>query len=302
MKWNKMGQIFVPDGKLSWMRTHAAVPIAEKIEGDNFRVYFSARDMQNRATCGWVKVNLCHPKDILDISHEPSLSPGTLGDFDDSGAMASWITNEHGARYLYYQGWNLAVTVPFRNAIGIAREEVGRPFVFKRLFPGPIIDRLPMEPHFTGTPCVIKIAEKWKMWYLSCVGWPIIQGKPRHMYHIKYAESVDGIKWTRDGVVAIDFNDENEYAISRPSVIHDLNCWRMWYSFRGDRYRIGYAESIDGVQWTRKDNLVGIDVSQNGWDSDMIEYPFVFDHRGNRYMLYNGNDYGRTGFGLAVLE
>ncbi|MDR0233611.1 MAG: hypothetical protein LBI31_02235 [Zoogloeaceae bacterium] len=35
---------------------------------------------------------------------------------------------------------------------------------------------------------------------------------------------------------------------------------------------------------------------------EMIEYSIVFDHGRQRYMLYNGNGYGKTGFGLAVLE
>jgi hypothetical protein len=34
----------------------------------------------------------------------------------------------------------------------------------------------------------------------------------------------------------------------------------------------------------------------------MVEYPWIFDWQGRRYMLYNGNDYGRTGLGLAVWE
>jgi hypothetical protein len=34
----------------------------------------------------------------------------------------------------------------------------------------------------------------------------------------------------------------------------------------------------------------------------MICYPFVFDHAGSRFMLYNGNGYGKTGFGIAVWE
>ena len=76
----------------------------------------------------------------------------------------------------------------------------------------------------------------------------------------------------------------------------------MWYCSRGESYRIGYAESDDGIHWIRKDQDVGIDVSDSGWDSEMIEYPFVFDHEGDRYMLYNGNGYGKTGIGLAVLE
>ena len=74
----------------------------------------------------------------------------------------------------------------------------------------------------------------------------------------------------------------------------------MWYSYRGDSYRIGYAESLDGVHFDRRDDLVGIDVSDAGWDSKSIEYPNVFDHKENRYMLYNGNDYGLTGIGMAI--
>ncbi|WP_416398648.1 hypothetical protein [Allohahella sp. A8] len=140
------------------------------------------------------------------------------------------------------------------------------------------------------------------MWYLSCTDWRIRDGKPEHRYHIKYAESPDGISWEREGIVAIDYSDETEYAISRPSVIRDKDCWKMWYSFRGPSYRIGYAESHDGRQWQRLDAECDINVSKFGWDSEMIEYPFVFDHAGDRYMLYNGNGYGKTGFGLAVLE
>ena len=77
----------------------------------------------------------------------------------------------------------------------------------------------------------------------------------------------------------------------------------MWFSYRsgtGQKYRIGYAVSIDGAIWKLALDDAGIDVSLTGWDSEMIEYPFVFDHKNDRYMLYNGNGYGKTGFGLAV--
>ncbi len=127
-----------------------------------------------------------------------------------------------------------------------------------------------------------------------------------NFYNLEYAESQDGINWIRDKNVAIDFKDEYEYALGVPRVIKDNNLYKMWFCSRAtkdiDTYRIRYAESIDGINWTRKDEEVGIDVSQTGWDSEMICYPFVFDHKGKRYMLYNGNDYGKTGFGLAVLE
>lgn len=282
------------------MRAYAAVPIAEHLRGTIFRIYFSSRDDQNRSHTGWIVIDLMEPQRILDISYEPVVGPGELGCFDDSGAMATWLTTVADTRYLYYIGWNLGVTVPFRNSIGLAVSHNGGRFT--RYAMGPIVDRTPTEPHFTASCCVLQDEGVWRMWYLSCVGWTMHQGRPRHHYHLKYATSLNGINWERNGHIAIDFASTDEFAISRPSVIRDRELWRIWYSYRGERYRIGYAESEDGITWTRRDHEVGIDVSPSGWDSEMIEYPHVFDHEGRRYMVYNGNDYGRTGFGLAVLD
>jgi len=282
------------------MKSHASVPIAAHLEKDDFRIYFSARDSLNRSHTGWLRIDLSVPNKIIDQSASPVLSPGELGAFDDSGAMSTWLVTRDRIRYLYYIGWNLGVTVPFRNAIGLAISNDGGEF--RRYAIGPILDRSVSEPFFCASCCVIPDDHRWRMWYLSCVGWSVADGKPRPHYHIKYAESNDGIHWSRDGTVAIDFAVPTEYAISRPAVVRDADRWRMWYSFKGASYRIGYAESLDGRHWVRRDQLAGIDVSVSGWDSEMIEYPFVFDHKGERFMLYNGNGYGRTGFGLAVLE
>lgn len=282
------------------MQSHAAVPIAESLGEKLFKIYFSSRDKFNRSYTGYAIINIDRPNQILSLSTKPVLTPGELGEFDDSGAMATWLTFNQGRKSLYYIGWNLGVTVPFRNAIGLSINTHGDEFT--RYSSGPIVDRSMNEPHFCASCCVLPGEDFWRMWYLSCTGWRMHGGKPEHKYHIKYAESRDGIRWQRDGLVAIDFANNQEYAISRPSVIHDGDRWRMWYSFRGQSYRIGYAESEDGRQWKRLDGRVGIDVSATGWDSEMIEYPFVFDHKGQRYMLYNGNGYGKTGFGLAVLE
>jgi hypothetical protein len=138
------------------------------------------------------------------------------------------------------------------------------------------------------------------MWYVSCTGWERTNdGQPRHSYHIKYAESADGISWERNGVVCVDFRHSDEHAISRPCVERDGNRYRMWFSARGRAYRIGYAESSDGVSWERDDRQAGIR-SSGEWDSEMQAYPSVFRHAGRRYLLYNGNGYGRTGVGWAV--
>jgi hypothetical protein len=300
MRWEKLGHVFSPSGEAQWMCTHAAVPIAGHLDGDVFRVWFSARDRANRSHTGSLRLELLPRPRVLDVASGPVLSPGELGAFDDSGAMASWVVDSGGRRMMYYIGWNLGVTVPFRNAIGLAVESGEG--TFRRVANGPILDRSMDEPHFCASCCVIPGPDFWRMWYLSCTGWSAEGGVPRHRYHIKYAESDDGVHWRRDGRVAIDYRDDTETAISRPSVVRDGERWRMWYSFRGAAYRIGYAESDDGLHWTRLDAEAGIDVGLGGWDSEMIEYPFVFDHRGIRYMLYNGNGFGRTGFGIAALD
>jgi hypothetical protein len=300
MKWRKLGRVFCPSGEFEWMQSHAAVPIAEHIEGDLFRIFFSARDSSNRSHTGFVVIDIINPQKILDVSDSPVLSPGRIGEFDDSGAMATWLTKTEECRFMYYIGWNLGVTVPFRNSIGLAiGNDMGK---YVRFADGPIVDRSMQEPHFCATCCVIEDNSCWRMWYQSCTGWSVKNGNPQHRYHIKYAESGDGINWFRNGIVSIDYANDAEYAICRPSLIRDSEGWKMWYSFRGDSYRIGYAESEDGQHWDRRDSLAGIDVSPLSWDSEMIEYPFVFDHKGQRYLLYNGNGYGKTGFGLAILE
>jgi hypothetical protein len=150
-------------------------------------------------------------------------------------------------------------------------------------------------------PCVLKEGDLWRMWYVSCVGW-VHADLPR--YNIKYAESRDGAQWDQRGIVCIGFQSEDELALARPCVLHEEGIYRMWYCFKlGERpYRMGYAESQDGLDWERMDDAVGIDVSESGWDSEMIAYPFVFNHKGAKYMLYNGNGYGANGAGLAVLE
>lgn len=298
--WRKRGLVFCPAGETPWMKTHAAVPIAESLGGSLFKIYFSSRDELNRSYTGYVVVDIDRPNHILDLSKDPVLGPGRLGEFDDSGAMACWLSFYEDKKFLYYIGWNLGVTVPFRNSIGLAVSTNGNGF--DRYFNGPIVDRSAREPHFCASCCVLPGEDLWRMWYLSCTGWQMRNGKPEHRYHIKYAESQDGINWKREGLIAIDYLNECEYAISRPSVVQDADRWRMWYSYRGSSYRIGYAESVNGRQWKRLDHQVGLDVSPTGWDSEMIEYPFVFDHAGQRYMLYNGNGYGKTGFGLAILE
>ena len=254
-----------------------------------------------RAHIGYFELSLDAPHDILAVSPHAALSPGPLGAFDDSGVTSACMVSHGGRIYAYYTGWSLGKTVPFYLAVGLAVSEDGG-HTFERVSPAPILDRTSVDPFLTASPCVMVEDGTWRMWYVSATEWRMMPEGPRHWYHIKYAESADGIHWRREGRVCIDYQSPDEYAIARPCVLREGGRYRMWYCTRGDRYRLGYAESDDGLGWTRLDASpeAALPPSSTGWDSEMVGYPTVISRGGTLHMFYNGNDYGRTGIGLAT--
>ncbi len=288
----------MPDAKHEWMVSHAANPIAEPLDGERVRVYYNCRDRDNRSYIATFDFEPAS-QSVSNISEAPILGPGLVGRFDDSGVSIGCIVPSGKRRFLYYVGWNLGVTVPWRNTIGLAISD-GPDEPFERFGNAPLLDRSHEDPYSLSYPWILREGNLWRMWYGSNLEWGKDQSSMKHV--IKYAESDDGILWRREGHVSVGLNSDAEIGLSRPCIVRSDGLYRMWYSIRGTRYRIGYAESLDGVRWTRKDDQAGIDVSPTGWDGDEIEYPFVFEHRDTLYMLYNGNGYGRTGIGLAELE
>ena len=301
MKWKKLGLIFEPKTvNRDWMITHAMDPTVDHVRDDIYRIYFCGRNRNNQSLIGFVEIDIKEPTTILHAPVNPVLGLGELGAFDDNGVTASWVINHDGKKYLYYIGWKPRSTTRFSLMTGLAISDDGGDS-FQRYSRAPILNLTNKEPFSILTaPCVIKENNVWKMWYVSCVDW-VNADLPR--YNIKYAESEDGIYWKQDGLVCIDFNSKDETALARPCVLFESGIYRMWYSFKDPAigYRMGYAESNDGLKWQRLDEQVGIDISDSGWDSEMIQYPYVFNHKGDKYMVYNGNGYGENGAGLAVL-
>ena len=311
MRWMKKGVVFTAEGnsKGDWMLSHAQIPVPDMLDDGVLRIYFGTRDRLNRTSTTYVEVEADNPSKVIYVHDRPVLSPGRLGAFDDSGAMPSCIVTSGRRKYLYYIGWNVRTTVRYHNSIGLAvSDDGGR--TFTRLYEGPIMDRTFLEPYFVVTPYVIVENGVWKMWYCGCSGWYVENGITEPRYQIKYAESLDGIRWTRDNRICIPYGHDKE-ANARACVIKDGQMYRMWYCYRSissyrtekdSSYRLGYAESTDGVNWMRRDEDVGIDRSEDGWDSQMLAYPYVYQHKGRKYMLYNGNGFGRSGFGYAILD
>jgi predicted GH43/DUF377 family glycosyl hydrolase len=299
MKWKKLGRIFCPTGEKEWMLSHAANPVADYVGGDIFRIYFSTRNAKNQSSIGWIEIDLRIPKKIIRVAEDPALTPGKIGCFDDSGCSIGSIVRQGERRLMYYMGWNLGVTVPWRNSIGLAiSNDSGEHF--ERVSIAPLVDRSDVDPFTLSYPWVLQDKESWQMWYGSNLHWGYTQADMFHI--IKCATSTDGYVWQRNKETIIVPNNNTEFAFARPCVIKENGKYQMWYAYRGDAYQIGYAESTDGISWVRRDHEVGIASSTGEWDGESIEYPCVFSHAEQKYLLYCGDGYGRTGFGLAILE
>jgi hypothetical protein len=299
-RWRRLGCLTLDTSAASWAATHAALPITEPVGNRSWHVYLSLRDREGRARIGRTLLTLDPAPALAPLEPEPVLDLGPLGAFDDSGVTSSCLVSVGERRCLYYTGWARGVSVPFYLQVGLAVSEDNGPF--RRLSLAPLLDRNPVDPYLTASPFVRVEGNDWRMWYVSADEWKATHAGPQHYYNIRYAESDDGVVWRRDGRTCIDYANETEYAFARPCVTRDAGRFRMWYAFRGDRYRIGFAESVNGVVWSRLDDVAGLHPAGNGWESEMVAYPWIFDANGRRYMLYNGNDYGRSGVGLAVWD
>ncbi|MBO9200142.1 MULTISPECIES: glycoside hydrolase family protein [Niastella] len=310
MNWNKKGLIFIPDGSIEWSQSHAQVPVVDHMDETTWRIYYATRDANSRSHISFIEVEAGKPEQIKFINDRPLLSLGRLGTFDEDGVMPSSIITVNNRKLLYYIGWSQRKNVPYQNTIGLAISDDGGN-TFQKYSEGPIIGVNHLDPFFTGTIFVFKDGDLFKGYYLSCVEWKLVNSKPESTYVLKYATSKDGINWDRDNIVAIPFKDENEGGLVSASVIKLNGKYLMWFGYRNyfdfrtnpaNSYRIGFAESVDGINWIRKDQQSGIDISETGWDSEMISYPYVTEFKGEFYLFYNGNQFGKTGFGYATLK
>ena len=313
--WNKKGCVFDPQFNETpeWMQQFAQAPAT--IEYDDFlRVYFSCRPLPNLngqyvSYSGFIDLDKNDLFNIKRISEKPILTLGELGCFDEFGTYPVSVIDINNKPTVFYAGWTRCNSVPFNVAIGSGiSHDNGE--TFQKLGHGPILSYSMDEPFILSGPKIRKFNDIYYLFYIAGTKWILDNGKPEPVYRIKLAISNDGRNWTRLNKNLINTFLEEDEAQASPDVIfkngkyHMFFCYRRSKNYRGKEngYRIGYAWSLDLINWNRENDKVGIDVSDEGWDSEMVSYPHVFELNNKIYMMYLGNQVGKTGFGLAELE
>lgn len=300
MLWNKIGIIAKPNPHIPWLYTWvSAACLADKITGIVVPIYITGREKNGTARIGVGTFHL-NTLQITNLDPLPGIPLGERGTFDEDGTSYPSVLIHNNTYFLYYTGWMRGTSVPWYNAVGLTRSTDG--IHFKKDSESPIFDRNPIDPIGIGSCYIMKEANTWTMWYTSFYRWEKLKNRMKHFYHIKHAQSADGVHWIPSGHICIDFVDAHEYAIARPSVVKIDSTYLMWYSYRGDTYHIGCATSKDGVRWKRRDHDFGLSPSTTGWDSEMACYPYVFTYNDMLLMFYNGNGYGKSGLGIATAK
>ncbi len=316
MKWKKLGKIFNPtDYKLTDNCVEYAQSPQALIFDDFVRIYFSTRERDRTGKylshVSFIEMTKDF-REITKISTNTVIELGGLGCFDEHGIFPFNVLRDKDRVLAYTTGWNRKVSVSVDASIGLAISK-DNGLTFQNIADGPVLSSSLHEPFLVGDAFVALFGDTYNMWYIHGTKWAKFTNSatPDRVYKIAHATSPDGISWQREGRLIIADKLGPDECQALPTVIflndryHMFFCYRRPYGFRKNRdrgYRIGYAFSDDLKNWIRNDDEVGIDVSEDGWDSDMLCYPNVFCCDGKIYMLYNGNEFGRYGFGLAVLE
>ena len=292
----------VAAGEMPGHMTHAAYPTPLVLPDGNVRIFFSPRDAAGRSTIFSLDLELSGDGfRRLGPPAGPWLEAGARGAFDDAGTSVGWVgLTPDGGLDCWYLGWSLGTSVPFRNFIGRATAAPGATRL-QRTSPTPVLDRAPEDPFTLGYPWLRREGDALHAWYGTHRGWGA--GWMEMDHAIRRAVSLDdGRTWRRDPQPALTPQGSEEWAVSRPCILRDAAGWHMWFCRRFDAYRLGYAHSTDGLTWVRHDEAVAFIGEAAAWEAGTRCYPAVIDHAGRRWMFHNGTGYGRSGFGLAVLE
>ena len=301
MIFDKKGLIFNPAGNFSWAAHTALQPTPIRIDDDTIRIFVGSRDIEGVSRIGFVDVAAHNPSKVIGYSKQPVLDVGLPGTFDDNGVVPAAVVKRDGILFLYYAGYQLVKNVRFLVLGGLAKStDNGQ--TFNRVSNTPLLERTDDEFLFRVIHTIMLDEGKWRVWYGGGNHFVASGSKTLPVYDIRYMESIDGFSFPSTGKVVLN-NGSNEHRVGRPYVIKRNNKYLMFFgaSTPSDPYRLTYAESGDGMTWKRNDNFLSIDYQAGDFDSEMSAYPSVIEVDGKLIMFYNGNNYGKMGFGYANL-
>jgi hypothetical protein len=313
MKWEKLGKIFDPrDHALASDCKEFAQAPQVVVFPEFVRVFFSTRERDAvgkfLSHVAFVDMDRSFER-VLRVSSHQVIPLGARGTFDEHGIFPISPLRVGDRIYAYTTGWTRRVSVSTDSGIGLAISDDGGE-TFVRHGQGPVLSASLHEPFLVSDGFVIQHDGRFHMWYIYGQRWirPSESGAPDRVYKIAHATSADGINWIKSQSEVIPDRIDVDECQALPTVtfhdgrFHMVFCYRHATDFRRNRergYRLAHATSTDLIHWQRDDAPVLPMGTGDEWDADMQCYPHLVRVDRATYLLYNGNEFGRFGFGLA---
>jgi len=308
--WHREGLLVAVKRDHPWWVSHAQMPTVLPLSDRLWRVYFAARDRSNRSRILAVDLDPGGGMRIVAEHFEPLLDLGPPGAFDHMGVGPSAALMVDGQVHLYYTGIIVRQDVRTQSAIGLAVSDDG--LKFRRAFRGPVYSTGPFDPFFSAACTVLRGPDGYRMWYTGGTDWRTVDGQLDHFYEIRTTRSADGLTWDPRSETAVGLKTPADAGFVRPWITETAHGQRLWFSCRGVSYRgpgEGAYHMVSVLADARQSFMGALErvLFDNppivvDFDSWMQAYACIVSYRDDWIMFYNGDDFGRAGFGWARLS
>lgn len=189
----------------------------------------------------------------------PVLVRGSAGEWDSQGVIGAAVIHDGTEFRMWYGGSE-------GGGVGYATSPDGT--TWTKHASNPIMGVGPAGSFDDGSAVpgtVLFDGQTYRMWY---TGTRISSG---FIWTIGYAESDDGLSWTRQPEpVVVPKADWENWLTYAPSVVYDGSVFRMWYAgaestASGNWFAIGHATSSNGIEWDQY------------WDNPVIDPGVALD-------------------------
>lgn len=260
------------------------------------RILFNSRDSQNRSEV-WEGDFQLESKLVGSRYLKKIISTSDFPLYAKDGISLGGKYTDGKSQKILFMGWQVPESGHWMGELGAFELSTSKNF---KIDSKALIEIGEEEPISISYGDSIQIDQEIHLWYGSTKVWDFGNGEMLHSIKVR---TKSGDLWSTPKI-AVNPIIGFAQAFSKPSILRINEKLFLAFSYRGNRtkYRIGFAE-IDEKSGIAKSVRWGDFLpSQDPWENEMVEYPFLFSWKENVCMLYNGNGFGKTGFGLAVLD
>lgn len=286
IKWTKHGAAIKPDGKIKDVKG-AMVIIEDKL----YNMYYEEFDgFKNHIAQAFSRDGK-----KWERRETTAIDPGPKDGWDSYGVAGAWVLKENGIYKMWYSGHD---GITFRIGSAVSKDGIN----WERL-DTPVFDigtSGSWDDAHAAYPFVMKDGNLYKMWYYG------FGSSPKHPPSIGYATSIDGINWERYDANPVlspgETGSWDDEMLGYPVIIKEGKIYKMWYAGANvyEKWQIGYAESKDGVKWTKFLAPALVPGEKDEWDGFAVSYPMVISVKGGYYMWYTGIDARKDGSAMRI--